>query len=46
MSNRGYIDAHLVTTALAAGAHFWTRDKRLATAIAGLGILYSPPPAA
>ena len=39
----GYVDAHLVTAALAQGMRFWTRDKRLMAAIAGMGVLYSPP---
>jgi hypothetical protein len=40
----GYIDAHLVAAALAQGARFWTRDKRLKSVAANLGILHSPPP--
>jgi hypothetical protein len=32
-----------VTAALAQGMRFWTRDKRLMAAIAGMGVLYSPP---
>ena len=40
----GYVDAHLVAAALAQGARFWTRDRRLIAAIAGLGVLYSPQP--
>ena len=36
----GYIDVHLLTsTALAAGARMWTRDKRLAAAASELGLL-------
>lgn len=38
----GYIDAQLLTAALAQGAHLWTRDKRLVTIAAGLQVLHSP----
>jgi predicted nucleic acid-binding protein len=38
----GYIDAQLLTAALARGARLWTRDKRLLAAAAGLRILHSP----
>jgi len=41
----GYVDAQLVTAALAQGVRFWTRDKRLIVAISALGVLYSPAPA-
>jgi len=40
----GYIDAHLLTAALAQGARFWTRDKRLQSVAASLGVLHSLPP--
>lgn len=36
----GYVDAHLVTAALACGIHLWTWDKRLIAAVSGLGVLY------
>jgi predicted nucleic acid-binding protein len=39
----GYVDAHLITAALAAGASLWTKDKRLMGAIVNLGVQYSPP---
>jgi predicted nucleic acid-binding protein len=42
----GYIDAHLLTAALAEGARLWTKDKRLMTIAAALGILHTPSPAA
>jgi predicted nucleic acid-binding protein len=41
----GYIDAHLLTAAVTQGARLWTRDKRLATIAAALGILHTPSPA-
>ena len=34
----GFVDIHLLASALVAGARLWTRDKRLADAAAGLGI--------
>ena len=35
----GYVDAHLLAaTLLTAGARLWTRDKRLATVAAELGL--------
>jgi predicted nucleic acid-binding protein len=39
----GYMDAHLITAALAEGAQLWTRDKRLMAAVCGIDLLYSPP---
>lgn len=39
----GWVDAQLVTAALASGMSMWTRDKRLTAAVSGLGLLYSPP---
>ncbi len=39
----GYVDAQLITAALAEGVRFWTQDKRLSAALVGLGVLYSPP---
>jgi predicted nucleic acid-binding protein len=39
----GYVDAHLLTAAIAQGARLWTRDKRLLTVATGLRICYSPP---
>lgn len=33
----GFIDIHLLASALVAGAGLWTRDRRLAEAAAGLG---------
>jgi hypothetical protein len=39
----GYVDAHLVTAALAGGARLWTRDKRLSAAVSALGVIYAPP---
>lgn len=38
----GYVDAHLLTAALAQGARLWTRDKHLMTIAAALGILHTP----
>lgn len=38
----GYVDAHLLTAAIAQGARLWTRDKRLLAVAAGLRILHSP----
>jgi predicted nucleic acid-binding protein len=40
----GYIDAHLLTAALAQGARLWTRDTRLKNVAAALGILHTPSP--
>jgi predicted nucleic acid-binding protein len=38
----GYIDAHLLASVLlTAGAALWTRDRRLQTAAAKLGLAYS-----
>ncbi len=34
----GFVDIHLLASALVAGARLWTRDKRLADAAAGLGV--------
>jgi hypothetical protein len=34
----GFVDIHLLASALVAGARVWTRDRRLADAAAGLGI--------
>lgn len=37
----GYVDAHLLAaTLLTTGAGLWTRDKRLASAAAALGLAY------
>lgn len=36
----GYIDVHLLASALLAGSRFWTKDKRLAEVAAELGIAY------
>lgn len=39
----GVVDAHLLASAaLTPGAELWTRDKRLATAAAELGVGWSP----
>lgn len=39
----GWLDVHLLaSTALAADARLWTRDKRLASVAAGLGMAYVP----
>lgn len=34
----GWIDVHLLTSALIDGLGFWTRDRRLADAARGLGV--------
>lgn len=34
----GFVDCHLLASALVAGAKVWSRDRRLADAAAGLGI--------
>lgn len=34
----GYVDVHLLTSAKLSGATLWTRDKRLLTVAAGLGL--------
>ena len=39
----GWVDAQLVTAALASGVSLWTRDKRLIGAVGVLGVVYSPP---
>ena len=36
----GWIDAHLLTSALVAGVPMWTHDKRLAGVAGELGILF------
>jgi predicted nucleic acid-binding protein len=35
----GFVDIHLLASALVAGAELWTRDRRLAEAAAGLGVV-------
>jgi predicted nucleic acid-binding protein len=41
----GYVAAHLLAaTLLTAGARLWTRDKRLATVAAHLGLTQEPTP--
>lgn len=42
-SGIGWVDAQLLTAALASGVSVWTRDKQLASAAGKLGALYSPP---
>lgn len=42
-SGMGWVDSHLVAAAIASGASFWTRDKRILAAVGPLGVLYSPP---
>lgn len=40
----GYVDAHLLAAGrLTPGAQLWTRDKRLTSAAADLGISFTPP---
>lgn len=41
-SGLGWVDAHLLGSALLAGAEFWTLDRPLATAARKLGIAASP----
>lgn len=36
----GWIDAHLLASALLSGSPMWTADKRLRTLTAALGVLY------
>ena len=36
----GWIDAHLLTSALVSNCRFWTADKRLASAALALGVSY------
>ena len=42
-SGIGWVDAHLLGSALLAGAELWTLDRPLATAARKLGIAVSPP---
>ncbi len=39
----GYVDCHLLASALIDGRHVWTRDKRLARQAQRLGIMFEPP---
>lgn len=39
----GYVDCHLLATALLVGGRLWTRDKRLNVQAAKMGIRYDPP---
>jgi len=39
----GYVDVHLLASALLAGTALWTRDKRLATVATDLGIAFAKP---
>lgn len=39
----GYIDAHLLASALLSSAALWTRDKRLHAAAARLKLAWTPP---
>jgi predicted nucleic acid-binding protein len=36
----GYVDAHLLGSALLAGVRLWTRDRRLATVAGELGVAF------
>jgi predicted nucleic acid-binding protein len=38
----GFVDIHLLASALVAGARVWTRDKRLADVATGIGIAAHP----
>ena len=38
----GWLDAHLLASALVAGASFWTADRRLVGLAADLGVGHSP----
>jgi predicted nucleic acid-binding protein len=40
----GFVDMHLLASALVAGAPLWTRDRRLADAASSLGIAPNPGP--
>lgn len=42
-SGIGWVDAHLLGSALLAGADFWTLDRPLAIAARKLGVAASPP---
>jgi len=39
----GYVDVHLLASALLSGTALWTRDKRLATVATDLGIAFAKP---
>jgi predicted nucleic acid-binding protein len=39
----GWVDIHLLASALEGGLRFWTADSRLATIAEELGIGYAPP---
>jgi hypothetical protein len=39
----GWIDIHLLASALVAGMRFWTADPRLAALAREMGVSYDPP---
>ena len=39
----GFVDIHLIASALVAGAGVWTRDRRLADVVAALGVAAGEP---
>ena len=42
-SGIGYIDAHLLASALLSGSGFWTRDKRLSSVASAIGLAVRDP---
>jgi len=38
----GYVDVHLLGSAVLSGISFWTTDRQLAQAASALGVCYSP----
>jgi len=39
----GYVDVHLMTSAVLTGIPFWTLDKKLANVAGSLGLQYTSP---